>query len=220
MHLQFDKGGLRFFFFTAAIRGRQPLLSRIVPRAPGRQRPGEASPEPPRSGRRDPRAGWGVELSPAGEAVARLWREVHARDPFLTASDFILMPDHAHLLLLVDYRRAPAGFDLLGWWLRFRRETAAAAAAALPGIEPSAFWEEKYWIMILNAGTSLSAVRRYIKLNPARLDPHRGAWPAAALRPFGGRKPIPGREAAARPFLLPVRGPGIPGQLDELPHHE
>lgn len=168
MHLQFNKGGLRFFFFTAAIRGRQPLLSRIVPRAPGRQRPGEASPEPPRSGRRDPRAGWGVELAPAGEAVARLWREVHARDPFLTASDFILMPDHAHLLLLVDYRRAPVGFDLLGWWLRFRRETAAAAAAALPGIEPSAFWEEKYWIMILNAGTSLPAVRRYIKLNPAR----------------------------------------------------
>ena len=42
-------------------------------------------------------AGWGVELAPAGEAVAKLWREVHARDPFLTASNFVLMPDHAHL---------------------------------------------------------------------------------------------------------------------------
>ena len=108
MHLEFDKGGLRFFFFTAAIRGRQPLLSRIVPRAPGRQRPGEVSPEPPRGRppRRDPRAGWDVELAPAGEAVAKRWREVHARDPFLTASNFVLMPDHTHLLLLVDYRRA------------------------------------------------------------------------------------------------------------------
>ncbi len=114
MHLVFDKGGLRFFFFTAAIRGRQPLFSRIVPRAPERQRPGEASPEPRRSGRpprRDPHAGWGVELAPAGEAVAKLWREVHARDSFLTASNFVLMPDHAHLLLLVDYHRAPVGFD-------------------------------------------------------------------------------------------------------------
>lgn len=152
MHLQFDKDGLRFFFFTAAVQGRRPVLSRIVPV----------------TGRRAAAcSGWGVELSPVGEAVAALWRSVHAHDPFLTASNFVIMPDHVHLLLLVDYRRAPADFDLLGWWLRFRREAVEVVRGMLPpGVGP--FWEEKYWLMILNAGTSLPAVRRYIRMNPAR----------------------------------------------------
>ena len=152
MHLRFDKGGLRFFFFTAAIRGRRPVLSRIVPV----------------TGRRAAAcAGWGAEPSRAGEALIALWRGVHGRDPFLTASNFAIMPDHVHFLLLVDYRRAPDGFDLLGWGLRFRRAAAAAIAPILGG-GPEAVWEEKYWIMLLNAGTSLPSVRHYIRMNPAR----------------------------------------------------
>ena len=152
MHLRFDKGGLRFFFFTAAIRGRRPVLSRIVP-VTGRRAAACAS--------------WGAEPSRAGEALIALWRGVHGRDPFLTASNFAIMPDHVHFLLLVDYRRAPDGFDLLGWWLRFRRAAAAAIAPILGG-GPEAVWEEKYWIMLLNAGTSLPSVRHYIRMNPAR----------------------------------------------------
>ena len=83
MHLQFDKDGLRFFFFTAAVQGRRPVLSRIVPV----------------TGRRAAAcSGWGVELSPVGEAVAALWRSVHARDPFLTASNFVIMPEESRFL--------------------------------------------------------------------------------------------------------------------------
>ena len=110
---------------------------------------------------------WGVEPTPAGEAIAAIWRSIHARWPFQTASDYVLMPDHVHLLLLVDYRRAPGDFDLLGWWLAFRR-AAAQRAVPLAGCSPGLFWEDKYWLQLLNAGRPLAAVRRYIKMNPAR----------------------------------------------------
>ena len=77
------------------------------------------------------------------------------------------MPDHVHLLLLVDYRRAPRDFDLLGWWLGFRRAV-AQRAAPLAEYAPGIFWEDKYWLQLLNAGRPLATVRRYIKMNPAR----------------------------------------------------
>ena len=89
MRLQFDKSGRRFFFLTFCVMGRKAVLSRIVEKA-----------------ERDGRPGYAVELTPAGEAMAALWRGIHARWPFLTASNFIVMPDHLHLLLIVDYRQA------------------------------------------------------------------------------------------------------------------
>ncbi|MBR5549432.1 MAG: hypothetical protein IKU71_06850 [Kiritimatiellae bacterium] len=74
MKLQFDKGGRRFFFLTFCVRGRRPVLSRIVKKT-----------------ERDGRPGYAVELLPAGEAMAALWRGIHARKPFLTGEwdDFV-----------------------------------------------------------------------------------------------------------------------------------
>ena len=77
MKLQFDKSGRRFFFLTFALRGRPQALSRIV------EKPG-----------RNGRPGWAMALLPPGEAVAELWRGVHGQWPFLTASNFCIMPDH------------------------------------------------------------------------------------------------------------------------------
>ncbi|MBQ7190973.1 MAG: hypothetical protein IJR99_16335 [Kiritimatiellae bacterium] len=104
MRLQFDKGGRRFFFLTFCVRGRKAVLSRIVKKV-----------------ERDGKSGYAVELTPAGEAMAALWRGIHARWPFLTASNFIIMPDHLHLLLIVDYGKERE-FDILDWFQHFRRE--------------------------------------------------------------------------------------------------
>ena len=70
---------------------------------------------------RDGKPAYGIELTAAGEAMAALWRGVHTRWSFLTASNYIIMPDHLHLLLIVDYGKAQ-GFDILDWFQRFRRE--------------------------------------------------------------------------------------------------
>lgn len=74
MKLQFDKSSRRFFFLTFALRGRPQALSRIVEKTG-----------------RDGAPGWGTALLPPGEAIAALWRGVHARWPFLTDDNCHLM---------------------------------------------------------------------------------------------------------------------------------
>lgn len=88
MHLHFAHHGLQFFFFTICVRGRRAVLSQLVE---GVKRP---------------------VLSRAGECVKALWRAVHGLNPALTASDYVIMPDHVHLLLIVDYEKDP-GFNPL-----------------------------------------------------------------------------------------------------------
>ena len=195
MKLQFDKSGRRFFFLTFALRGRPQALSRIV------EKPG-----------RDGAPGWATALLPPGEAIAALWRGIHGRWPFLTASNFCIMPDHVHLLLIADYARAPQ-FDVLDWFQHFRREGEEAVAPLL-GVKPAYVWEDHFWLMLLNAGVALSAVRKYIRMNPARR-----VWkeqhPDRFVRMRGIRHPsldpalpwtaIGDLTLLASPFLFPVR---------------
>ena len=149
MKLRFDKSGRRFFFLTFCVRGRKPVLSRLVT---GVDDHGKLTAH--------------VELTALGEKMAALWRGVHARSPALTASNFVIMPDHVHLLLIVNYPLAPA-FDVLDWFQHFMREGEALCAPALKCREEEV-WEEKFWLLLVNAGRPLAMVRRYIKLNPAR----------------------------------------------------
>ncbi|MBQ7179271.1 MAG: hypothetical protein IJS08_17775, partial [Victivallales bacterium] len=70
--------GRRFFFFTFVVEGRLPVLSRLER---GQKRP---------------------ILLPAGERIVEIWRQLHKIEPHFTASDFVIMPDHVHLLLIVN----------------------------------------------------------------------------------------------------------------------
>ena len=195
VRLQFDKGGRRFFFLTFCVRGRSAVLSRIVEKVG-----------------RDGKRAYGVELTAAGEAMAALWRGVHARWPFLTASNYIIMPDHLHLLLIVDYSKAQ-GFDILDWFQRFRREGEDVVSPII-GVKPEFVWEDHFWILLLNAGKPLAAVRRYIKMNPARKiwkDGH----PDLFVRRGGLHHPVLDASLSwtaigdltllANPFMFPVR---------------
>ena len=122
--------GRRFFFFTFVVEGRRPVLSRLV------------------RGERHP------VLLPAGERVIAFWRRLHQIEPRFTASDFVIMPDHVHLLLIVnsegEFRFNPLFF---AHW--FMEETAVV-------------WSRDYWIDISFDSRQLAAIRRYIKMNPAR----------------------------------------------------
>ena len=149
MKLKFDKSGRRFFFLTFCVRGRRPILSKLVT---GRDESGKLTAS--------------VVLTELGEKIAALWRGVHARHPALTASNFIVMPDHVHLLLIVNYPLEPA-FDILDWFQHFMREGETLIAPTL-GCREEEVWEEKFWLLLVNAGKPLAAVRKYIKMNPAR----------------------------------------------------
>jgi hypothetical protein len=201
---------LKFFFLTLCTEGRRKILSRINDDAT-------------------------VTLTQAGEAVAEAWRTSHARNPAVTASNFIIMPDHVHLLLIVNYGKAP-NFDIIGWIHEFQRlasndtgrlprapQSAIATEKASPETNPTPAglgaaapspWEKKFWLMLSFSSRQLKAFRRYIKLNPAR-----ALWkarnPDRFLRRANIRHPIlpSGRiwdavgnlTLLASPLLFPVR---------------
>ena len=106
-----------------------------------------------------------VTLLAVGEAVWAVWRETHSRNPALTASNFIIMPDHIHLLLIVNYDIDP-NFDVIGWIKDFQRRSEAAINDT--GASPRRLWESRFWLVLSFSSRQLKAIRRYIKLNPAR----------------------------------------------------
>ena len=120
MRLAFAHHGLQFFFLTICVEGRQAVLSRLVE---GAKRP---------------------ELTRAGECVRALWRAVHGLNPALTASDYVIMPDHVHLLLIVDYDRDPAFKPLvfLHWFMEESARMIATDGGCAPAPLPRASFSE------------------------------------------------------------------------------
>ena len=86
MKMQFHHAGRQFFFITIAIERQgapQGGLSRLVDE---RSRPA---------------------LLPCDEIVKALLVAMHRCFPCATISDFVIMPDHVHFLLIVDYSQDP-----------------------------------------------------------------------------------------------------------------
>ena len=83
MKLDFAKRGKQFFFVTMTAAGRRPIFSQID-------------------------ADGGVRLSPAGEVVKAAFLAVHRVWPALTLSNYVVMPDHIHYLLIANFDCHPA----------------------------------------------------------------------------------------------------------------
>ena len=92
MKLEYAKRGLQFFFVTLVVAERRKVLSSIAKL--------EASGQAGATGR----AGR-PELLPLGEIVAAALRAIHRVWPAVTISDYVVMPDHLHFLLIADYDR-------------------------------------------------------------------------------------------------------------------
>ena len=184
MKLKFYQNGRQFFFITIAVEGRKKILSKIVE---GGTRIGGEPPTPRRGGelgdlgaRARRAAEAGVEPTALGRQVIALWLKLHALCPALTASNFIAMPDHVHLLLMVDFSRLQGGFNplvFIHWfrdWSSRQGEVTPVAppnwvAYYQPGEVARAFdWEDGFWLDLAIGSRHLRAIRRYMKLNPAR----------------------------------------------------
>lgn len=83
MNLDFSHTGKRFFFITLALEGRPEALSELVDE---RSRP---------------------KLTALGEVVKAAFVAVHQIWPAATLSDFVIMPDHIHFILIVNYEISP-----------------------------------------------------------------------------------------------------------------
>lgn len=121
----------RFFFITLVTAGRQAILSRRE----------------------------GVEIAallPAGERIVQAICRAHQQDPAVVVSNYVIMPDHIHFILIVDFDLVPT-FDVIDWIVRFKYETGDAAV-----------WERSFYVQLAFHASQLAAVRRYIQMNPTR----------------------------------------------------
>ncbi len=162
MKLQFRHHGKQFFFFTACLEGRPQVLSRLVE---GEKRP---------------------VLTAMGEAVKAVLLATHANNPALTMSDYVIMPDHVHFLLIADYDRDPS-FDPISFMHAWRAQTVGEVSSPHPsmgqpgcggatpdrlrcgGAAPDRLvWERGYWISLAWYSEQRKAIRAYIRGNPAR----------------------------------------------------
>ena len=92
MKLEYAKRGLQFFFVTLVVAERRQVLSSIAEL--------EASGQAGAAGRAARPA-----LLPLGEIVVAALRAIHRVWPAVTISDYVVMPDHLHFLLIADYNR-------------------------------------------------------------------------------------------------------------------
>ena len=83
MRLEFTHHGKKFFFITFVLEGRPQILSQLTDE---HHRP---------------------TLSDWGEIVKSAFLAVHQVFPAVTLSDFVIMPDHVHYLMIVDYEKSP-----------------------------------------------------------------------------------------------------------------
>ena len=221
MKLEFYQNGRQFFFITLAVAERKKIMAEVVEET--HEERGQA-PEPPRGvGSSKRRVLPRSVPSALGERVVALWLKLHALCPALTASNFVIMPDHVHLLLMVDFAWLQGRFNPLVFihWFRDWSSRAGDVEPVAPRnwfefYEPGEVsrviaWEDGFWLDLAMGSRHLKAIRHYMKLNPARL-----LW---KLRHPDRFKVV--KVATARLFSNEERGratepPGV-GQVSEAP---
>lgn len=110
MKLAVHRNGTKLFFITFAVKGRRPLLSRLVDE---KSRPA---------------------LLPLGELVKAAIRALHLVRAAIGTSDYMIMPDHVHLIMVVDYLRDRIASPL---WLTHRLMDAVEMAVAAGWGQPT-----------------------------------------------------------------------------------
>ena len=95
-----DYTARRMYMITMVTEGRKALFGKVV----GRSEAVKPSPEAPR-----------IELSPLGEAVAKIWQTIGEHHPEVKVVALQMMPDHLHAILFVKKKmERPLGKVLLG----------------------------------------------------------------------------------------------------------
>jgi REP element-mobilizing transposase RayT len=112
------------------------------------------------------------ELNVLGEAVAESLRTLGERYPGTEVIEFVVMPNHIHVLLRIarreDNRKHQLGYVIgrfKGWIAKVYRDLRAAGRAANVGATP---WQQDYWEKLVTSEEKLQAYRRYIRQNPAK----------------------------------------------------
>ena len=111
-------------------------------------------------------------LNELGEAVAASLRSLGERYPGTEVIEFVVMPNHVHVILRLarrrDNRKHQLGYVIgrfKGWISKVYRDLVAAGRAVDVGTTP---WQRDYWDKLVTTDEQLEAYRRYIRQNPAK----------------------------------------------------
>ncbi len=105
-----------------------------------------------------------VQLSAAGEIVARRWQEITAHRPAIETSTLVVMPDHIHGIVYVkEPLHKPVGQTIRGF-----KSGVTSELRKLLGDPALDVWEKGYHDRVIMNKETLRAEHHYIQDNPRR----------------------------------------------------
>ncbi|MBR1587237.1 MAG: transposase [Kiritimatiellae bacterium] len=111
-------------------------------------------------------------LNELGKAVEESLRSLGERYPGTEVIEFVVMPNHIHVILRIarrrDNRKHQLGYVIgrfKGWIAKVYRDMLADGRAVDVGSTP---WQRDYWDKLVTTDEQLEAYRRYIRQNPAK----------------------------------------------------
>ena len=167
------------YFITICTKNRAPILSTIVGAGSARPDTGSARPD---TGSDDEPIYPHIVLTPLGEIVEKYIIDIHEYYPNIVIDQYVIMPDHVHLLLIIlsasviDGRDlstsviegranpAPTIGNVIG---RFKFLTTKEMANYL-NISDNHIWQRSYHDHIIRDEQDYFNTWNYIKENPLR----------------------------------------------------
>ena len=111
-------------------------------------------------------------LNELGKAVEESLRSLGERYPGTEVIEFVVMPNHVHVILRIarrrDNRKHQLGYVIgrfKGWIAKVYRDRLAEGRAVDVGATP---WQRDYWDKLVTTDEQLEAYRRYIRQNPKK----------------------------------------------------
>jgi len=121
-----------------------------------------------------------VELSKSGELAHELILRIHDEFPFAVVDAFIIMPDHIHLILELEFTNPPSispkGGGITGSKNPMLTDSIPKVIRWFKGrfahdvrtFNPIFKWQPRYYDQIIQSQKQLEHTREYIKTNPTR----------------------------------------------------
>jgi REP element-mobilizing transposase RayT len=126
-------------------------------------------------------------LNELGKAIQESLQSLGERYPGTEVIEFIVMPNHVHVILRLARRRDNHKHQLgyvigrfKGWISKIYRDMLAQGKAVDVGPTP---WQRDYWDKLVTTNEQLEAYRRYIRQNPAKWT--RDRFGAVTAHSFG-----------------------------------
>jgi putative transposase len=114
-----------------------------------------------------------MEINSFGRAVAETWREQMDRPGSIRTDEWVLMPNHFHALVLIEWeeggsRAAPT--RTLGTIVNAFKTVSAKRLNQLRTTPGISVWQRNYYEHIVRTDGELERIRDYIRANPAKWD--------------------------------------------------